>query len=179
MKMTLPRLGLEEVEIDPNTLIEFPNGLPGLEGCKNFKLFHSEESPVIFWLQSIDDTDVVLSLTDPDALQIFYDLSLTDEEMSALQVAAGDELQIAVVLSQHDQDSIAQSAVLANFKSPIIINVSKRTALQKSLHNSELPIRTYQSLPADQQSHAAPISCFGEVPPMRSFAGDNFSSVAF
>ena len=142
MKLTLARFGSEEVEIDPNTLIEFPNGLPGFEDCKQFKLFHSGASPVIFWLQSIDDSGVVFSLADPDLLKVSYELTLTADEISSLRVDAGDELHIAVILSQQAESNLtAQSSILANFRSPIVINVSKQIALQKSLHDAELSIR--------------------------------------
>jgi len=142
VKLTLARFGSEEVVIDPNTLIAFPNGLPGFEDCKRFKLFHSGDSPIVFWLQSVDDLSVVFSLADPDLLKVSYELTLTDEEQSALRVEAGDELYIAVILSQQTENNVtAQSAILANLKSPIVINVSKQIALQKSLHNAELSIR--------------------------------------
>jgi len=142
VKLTLARFGSEEVEIDPNTLIEFPNGLPGFEDCKRFKLFHSGDSPIVFWLQSIDDPAVVFSLADPDLLKVFYEFSLTDEEESTLRVGAGDELKIAVILSQQMESNLtAQSGILANLRSPIVINVSKQIAVQKSLHDAELSIR--------------------------------------
>ena len=142
MKLTLARFGSEEVEVDPSTLIEFPVGLPGFESCKRFKLFHSGDSPIIFWLQSIDDPGVVFSLADPDLLKVFYELTLTDDEINSLRVDEGDELHVAVILSQQAESNItAQSAILANFRSPIVINVTKRIALQKSLHDAELSIR--------------------------------------
>ena len=142
MKLTLARFGSEEIEIDPDTLIEFPDGLPGFEDCKRFKLFHSGDTPVVFWLQSVDDPEVVFSLADPDLLNISYELNLTDEEQSTLRIAAGDELNIAVILSrQAEINNAALNSVLANLRSPIVINVSRRLALQKSLHNAELSIR--------------------------------------
>lgn len=182
MKMTLPRFGSDEVEIDPNTLIEFPNGLPGFEGCKHFKLFHSVasvDSPVIFWLQSIDDPLVVFSLTDPEFLQIFYEMTLTDEELSTLQVESDDELQIAVTLARQEESNITvQSAIIANFRSPIIINVSKRIAIQKSLHNSESSIRTYQPLPEVQQDPILSTTGLHESSRMRSVVSESLCSFA-
>lgn len=179
MKMTLPRFGSDEVEIDPNTLIEFPNGLPGFEDCRHFKLLHSGDNPAIFWLQSIDDPLVVFSLTDPESLLIFYDMALSDEELSTLQVEADDELQVAVFLARQEENNITvKSTIQANYKSPIIINVSKRIALQKPLHNSESSIRACQSLSEIQQDAAPSIPCLHETPQMRSVASDSLCSVA-
>jgi flagellar assembly factor FliW len=164
MKMTLPRFGFEEVEIDPNTLIEFPDGLPGLESCKQFKIFHSGDDPLVFWLQSINDPDVVLSLTDPDLLPIFYKIGLTEEEQSTLQIEANDEMQIAVILLRPIESNIrVQSAIQVNFKSPIIINVSKRLALQKPLHDSEFSIHTNLPLVEAPQTEAPSIPGFIEA----------------
>ena len=145
MKFTLARFGSEEVEVDPDTVIEFPNGLPGFEDCKHFKLFHAGDNPVVFWLQSLDDPCVVFSLADPELLKIFYELTLSDEEEKMLHAAPGDDLRIAVILSRQSEgiesDSAAQSAVLPNFRSPVVINVTKRIALQKPLPNAELLVR--------------------------------------
>ena len=179
MKLTLPRFGSDEVEIDPSTLIEFPNGLPGFEDCKHFKLLHSGDSPVIFWLQSIEDPLVVFSLTDPEFLQVFYEMTLTDEELGILQADAGDELQIAVTLARQEESNITvQSSIMANFKSPIIINVSKRIAVQKSLHGAEFSIRTYQTMPEAQQAQVLPTPCFHEGSRARQVASESLCSFA-
>jgi len=179
MKFTLPHFGSEEVEIDPDTLINFPNGLPGLESCKHFKLFHSGDSPVIFWLQSIDDTSVVLSLTDPGSLQIFYDLALTDEEKSTLRIGADDDLQVAVILARQEESNINMKNVAqANFRSPIIINVSKQIAMQKILQNSELPICIYQPLFEASQDQAPSITGIHEASRMSQVAKDRLCSFA-
>lgn len=170
MKMTLPRFDSVEVEIDPNTLIEFPNGLPGFESCKQFKIFHSGDDPLIFWLQSIEDADVVFSVTDPDSLQIFYKMALTAEEQSTLQIDADDEIQIAVILSRQSESNITvRNPIQANVTTPIIINVSKRIALQK-LHNSGFSIHPYQPLPEVSQAEAPTVPDFVGVPRMGSVA---------
>lgn len=145
MKLTLPRFGLDEIEIDPKTLIAFPNGLPGFEDCKQFKLFHSGISPLIFWLQSIDDSNVVFSLTDPETLRVSYEMTLTDDELDTLQFQADDELQIAVILARQEESYITvQSTIVANYTAPIVINVSRQIALQKLLQDSEVSIQTHQ-----------------------------------
>lgn len=136
MKLTLPRFGSEEVEVDPASLIEFPSGLPGFDACRRFKLFHADDNLSVFWLQSVDDLLVAFPLSDPGLFKLAYNLTLSDDEEDILRITDGDELQIAVTLSQQAE---GQSAVRPNLRSPIIINVTKRTALQKSLLNSELP----------------------------------------
>jgi flagellar assembly factor FliW len=138
MKFTLPRFGSAEIEIDPSTIIEFPAGLPGFENCQRFKLFHSEGSdPSVFWLQSLDDVEVVFSLTDPDLLNISYELTLNDEEQRLLRSSPDDDLHIAVMLSRKMEEGvIASDYIQANTKAPIVINATKRIAMQKTLGNA-------------------------------------------
>jgi len=141
MGTTITRTNSEEIQIDSNNFIDFPNGLPGFEDCKHFKLFHSEKSPVIFWLKSIDNPGVEFSLADPDLLNISYDLALTDQEQNTLKVESGDEMHTAVILSQQAENpGSVSSDIQANLKSPIVINVSKRVAMQKSFQNAGLSI---------------------------------------
>ena len=62
MKIDIERLGLKNVPVDPQTLFAFPEGIAGFEDCKRFKLFHEEglaSTPTVFWLQSVDDPEVM------------------------------------------------------------------------------------------------------------------------
>ncbi len=143
MKFTLPRFGSVEVEIDPDTIIEFPVGIPGFENCHRFKLFHREgKNPAVFWLQSLDDPGVVFSLADPDSLKVSYELTLDADEQRTLRISPDDDLRIAIMLSrQTEEEGTAQSGIRANMQAPIAINVTKRVALQKPLQNAEISIR--------------------------------------
>lgn len=132
MQVTLPRFASAEVDVDPDTIIDFPGGIAGFEGCTRYKLLHDATSdmPRVFWLQSLDDPSVAFSLTDPEYLNISYNLAINDDEERALNFEDGDEVQLAVMLSQQSGNS---DLVCANTHSPIAFNVNKRRAIQKSL----------------------------------------------
>jgi len=142
MKLTdLPQSASNEVKIDQNT-IEFPNGLPGFEDCKHFKLYQSEHSTFIFRLQSTDDPDVRFTLADPDLHKVSYELTLTEEEQSMLKIDADDECTAAVILLRQAENNLTeQNTIVGNFSSPIVFNVTKRIGLQKQIIKSELTIR--------------------------------------
>jgi flagellar assembly factor FliW len=142
MKMNSTSTHSAEIKHGQNTLIDFPNGLNGFKDCKRFNLFHPKESPIMFSLKSVDNPAVELSMADTKSLKVTYELSLTDEEKSTLQVEDGDKLQTAIMVANEVKDNIAAAkGIFANFQSPIVINVSKRIALQKTFHNAELLIR--------------------------------------
>jgi flagellar assembly factor FliW len=120
-----------EQTIDPNTIINFPNGIPGFEDQTRFKLFHQEgDNPLIFWLQSLDDESLAFSVAQPSIFNINYDFVLTDAEEAILEVKDTSDILILIMLHK---DPSNQSAIKGSIKSPLIINSAKRIGLQKIL----------------------------------------------
>ena len=76
---------LGPVEVDENTVLHFPAGLPGLEGCTRFKLFHEEnDNPRVFWMQSLDDADILFSVVDAQEVAVRYEIELTPAEIDQI-----------------------------------------------------------------------------------------------
>jgi flagellar assembly factor FliW len=117
--------------IDPSTIINFPNGIPGFEDQTRFKLFHQEgDNPLIFWLQSLDDEALVFSVAQPSIFNINYDFVLTDEEEATLAIEDMTDTLILIILHKDTSD---QGTVKGFIKSPLVINSTKRIGLQKIL----------------------------------------------
>jgi len=133
IKLNLPRFGGVSVEFDPNSVINFPDGILGFETCNRFKLFHEEGKPNVNWLQSLDNPEVVFSLRDPGLLNISYEVSLSDADEKLLESAPGDELLVALMVYKDDKAKNKDAAIKANMFAPIILNVSKRRGMQKVL----------------------------------------------
>lgn len=138
MKFTLQRLGADVVDIDLQSVITFPEGIAPFVDCKRYKLFHEEGKPSVFWLQSLDDADLLLSVTDPDLLRVSYEVSLSEAEQALLQVAPGDELLLAVIV--YKPEEAGMEPIRVNTRAPIVLNVSKRLGLQKLLQEFETSV---------------------------------------
>lgn len=127
-----------EQVVDPSTTIQFPLGLPGFEDCKQFKLFHKEGSdPVVYWLQSLDQPDVMFSVADPTVFGINFDFLLTDEEDQLIGPSAPEDILLLILLYRDESDSEHGAPVKGSFKSPLVINVRTLKGLQKILDNIE------------------------------------------
>lgn len=138
MKLTLTRFGDEVVEIDPQSVITFPEGISPFEGCTRFKLFHEEGKPRVFWLQSLDEPDLMFSVTDPAFLKLSYEVVLSDEEQALLQATPEDEIMLAVILYRGGEQ--AEGGLNAISSAPIIINANKRIGMQKMLKDLEAQV---------------------------------------
>ena len=71
------------VEIDPATVIEFPDGLIGLGGSRYALLAGEPDSPFV-WLHCIDDPTLSLPVTDPHRFFSGYQVELTDDDADRL-----------------------------------------------------------------------------------------------
>ena len=131
MKIDIERFGLHNVTVDPDTLFDFPQGLAGFEHCRRFKLFHEEGAHTVFWLQAIDDPAALFSIVAPDALDIEYEIELSDADCALIGLA--DPADAAVVLIVY-RDPAAEGRVAANARSPVILNLKSRKGMQKILN---------------------------------------------
>lgn len=139
-KFKLLRFGGATVEIEPNSVIDFPAGLPGFETCKRFKMFHEEGKPTVFFLQSLDNAEVVFSLGDPGLLNISYEVTLSDAEQALLKITPGDELLLMVIVYKDKKMENKPDFVKVNMLGPIILNASKRCGLQKVLREFDVQL---------------------------------------
>ncbi|GGX89059.1 flagellar assembly protein FliW [Vogesella alkaliphila] len=128
---------LGQVEVDENTIITFEAGLPAFENCTRFKLFHEADSnnPSVFWMQSLDNPDVLFSVTDPQKLGIRYEIELNQDEVAALALSRQEDAAILLTIYRElpdDEANPALSQLRANVRNPLIINLATQKALQKT-----------------------------------------------
>ena len=130
MKIDIERLGLKNVPVDPETLFTFPEGIAGFEDCKRFKLFHEEGKATVFWLQSLDDTEVMFPIVAPEALDIEYQIELTDADCALIGLHSDDEVAVVVIVYRNEAEG---GKIAANTRSPVILNLNSRKGMQKVL----------------------------------------------
>ena len=130
MKIDIERLGLKDVSIDPETLFTFPNGIAGFEDCKRFKLFHEEGKPTVFWLQSVDDTDLSFPIVAPESLDIEYQIELSDADCEMLDLKQAEDATVVVIVYRSEAEG---GKIAANARSPVILNTHSRKGMQKIL----------------------------------------------
>lgn len=129
---------LGKVEVDESRVIEFPQGLPGFEQCTRFKLFHdaTQAAPQVFWMQSLDDADLLFSVTDSTTLGLRYEIDLSDEEVALLKLANPQDVSVLVMVYKEPQpDSQGHpllSPIKTNIRNPLVINHKTLFGIQKS-----------------------------------------------
>lgn len=130
MKIDIERLGVKNVAVDPETLFTFPGGLAGFEESKRYKLFHEEGKPTVFWLQSVDDPEVMFPVVSPDKLDLEYEIELSDADCSLIELQNAEDAAVVVIVYR---DAVQDGKIAANTRSPLVLNVRSRKGMQKIL----------------------------------------------
>ncbi|KUM04813.1 flagellar assembly protein FliW [Chromobacterium subtsugae] len=129
---------LGNVEVDEQTILTFPHGIPALENCTRFKLFHdaAHKTPQVYWLQSLDDPGITFSLALPERLGVRFQVELTDDEVAQLQLRGPEDAAILLMLYrplETERDSHpALGQLQANLCNPLVVSLSSQRGIQKT-----------------------------------------------
>ena len=135
MQIDTLRFGM--VEVDPEKVIEFADGIPGLEQYRKYALLQFEESYPIVWLQSMDDTGICLPVLDTFSVLPDYVFDIDDVDVKTLELNSPEELHVvSVVVIPEDVQGMT-----VNLAAPIIINTITGQARQIVLSGSEYNVR--------------------------------------
>lgn len=118
------------IEVDPETVITFPDGLSGFESSTSFKLIHEDfgsDEPVSYTLQSLETPTLAIQIIDPTVLGFHYELELSDDEMTKLKVERAEDVMVMLAVYKRAK----QKDIGANIRAPFLINAKSRLGMQK------------------------------------------------
>lgn len=104
------------VDVNPDSVLEFPDGLIGLGGSR-YVLVAPEPDSVFLWLHSVDDPALALPVTRPWNFFPDYEVSLSDAETAALDLVEDEEPDVWVTVRATDE----LEAFTANLRAPILV----------------------------------------------------------
>jgi flagellar assembly factor FliW len=114
--LTIESSRFGQVEIDPEKVVEFPDGLIGLGGSRFALLAGEQESPFL-WLHSVEDPELALPVTDPNRFFAGFTVELADEDAERLGV--DDVTAVAVYVTVRAAEKLEDFT--ANLKAPILV----------------------------------------------------------
>ena len=119
------------VEVSPEKVITFPQGLVGFESNTRFMLAHesADGQPTSFTLQSLDDPMLAFQIVDPTTLGFHYELELSEAENALLGAPAPEDVLVMQVLSKSEEGG--SKAINPNLRAPLLINTKERIGMQK------------------------------------------------
>ncbi len=117
----------DEIEVDEEKLITFPQGIIGFPELTDFLLIHDSESEGgIRWMQSIQEPAFAMPVIDPLIVMPDYNPSIEDDLLKPLgDVKEENTLVLVTITVPHEIEKMT-----VNLKGPIVINGENRKATQ-------------------------------------------------
>ena len=110
-----------EVTIDDDKVLEFPNGIIGIEDKHKFAIIYDlerGEDSAIRWLQSMEDPYLALPVIEPFAIVDEYNPLIEDALLEPIGNPKDEDIVVLLTLII----SSDVTKVTANMKAPIVIN---------------------------------------------------------
>jgi len=137
-----------QVEIAPESVVEFPDGLIGLGGSR-FALLATEPDHPFLWLHSMDDPALALPVTNPHKFFPGFSVELTDEDVERLALDEGASFDVYVTV----RAAPALEDFTANLKAPILIHRGRAHQVINQAQGAQLRAQLFNP-DADQAQQA-------------------------
>jgi len=107
------------LEIEPDSVIEFPTGLIGLGGSR-YALLASDEDAAFVWLHSVEDPDLALPVTNPWHFYADFAVEISDAEARRTGI---DPAQASVWVTVRAGEQLGEFT--ANLRAPILVSAGR------------------------------------------------------
>jgi flagellar assembly factor FliW len=117
--LTIDSSRFGRIEVRPETVIDFPEGLIGLGGRRYTLIANNPSSPFL-WLHSLDDGNLALPVTNPR--QFFPDYTLELGESEAHRIGIEESTPLDIYVTVRAAPVLSDFAV--NLRAPIVIHAN-------------------------------------------------------
>ncbi|HUA47889.1 MAG TPA: flagellar assembly protein FliW [Solirubrobacteraceae bacterium] len=114
--LTIESSRFGRVQIDSSAVIEFPEGLIGLDGSR-YALLAKDPGAAFMWLQSLEDPGLALPVTNPHRFFADFAVEVVDEDAERLGLHASSAMDVYVTV----RAAPALEEFTANLKAPILV----------------------------------------------------------
>jgi flagellar assembly factor FliW len=112
------------IEIEPDDILFFRNGLIGFEDCRHWVLLADADNSAVAWLQSMQHADIALPVVSPRRFVSEYQVRLEPSDVDALQLSAVEQAYVLGVVSRDEE------TLTLNLRAPLVINLDRRIGCQ-------------------------------------------------
>jgi flagellar assembly factor FliW len=122
MNLSTTRFG--SVTIEECDVLNFVDGLIGMEQCRRWVLLADASNPALGWLQSTERSDLALAVVSPRRFVPHYSVRVARRDIEPLALAKLDDAQVLVIVGQMD------GSLMLNLKAPLVIHLAERLGRQ-------------------------------------------------
>jgi len=124
-----------QLEVNPERLITFNDGLLGFAQQREYALIQTGEGSGFYWLQSVDTPDLAFVVCDPRLFVSDYQVPVKLEDLESLEMTDADKGQVFVIVNK------VGDLLTGNFQGPLVVNTANRHAKQLVLSDKRYSTR--------------------------------------
>src|ERR1700681_3811391 len=87
------------VQIEPDEVICFPNGMLGLDGCRHWVLLADAHNDALGWLQSTTRPEVALAVVSPRRYVPDYQVRTPRAQIASLSLDSSKDVHVLAIVS--------------------------------------------------------------------------------
>jgi flagellar assembly factor FliW len=145
--LTIESSRFGQLEIDPKSVLEFPEGLIGLGGSR-YALIAGAADTAFQWLQSLEDPGLALPVTNPHRFFADFAVEVVDEDAERLALDASSAMDVYVTV----RAAPALENFTANLKAPILVRSGRAWQVINQAPGCELRVPLFPRGEADGAS---------------------------
>lgn len=125
------------VSYQPDSVLEFPTGLPGFEEQRQFLALNYDDTKPLVFLQSLGDAGLCFITMPVRCVDPQYRLQMSEEDLRQLGFAPEYHPAIGTDVVCLTVISLQESGPTANLLAPIVVNASTMKAVQAIAPDSD------------------------------------------
>jgi flagellar assembly factor FliW len=118
------------VAYEPDSVVEFPSGLPGFEQRRGFLAMEFADTKPLIFLQSLEDPDLCFITLPVLAVDPRYRLQVSPEDRQTVGLPPERPLRIGEDVLCLTVLALRESGPTANLLAPVVVNLANRKAVQ-------------------------------------------------
>lgn len=142
------------LEIDPASILEFPEGLIGLAGSRYALIATGPDAPFM-WLHSVDDPSLALPVINPHRFFADFAVEVVDEDAERLGLDATSAMDVYVTV----RAAASIEDFTANLKAPILAHGGRAWQVINQAPGSDLRVPLVATAQVDGGTAAAGGEC--------------------
>ncbi len=129
---------LGRITIDPEQILEFPEGLYGFRDATEFALVEESPENPFKWLQSTTDPVLAFIVIQPELILSGYIPDVAREDLASIGLAKVEDALVFLIVTIPENQP---EKMTANMQGPILINRGTRKARQAISMNEKHIVR--------------------------------------
>lgn len=113
-----------QIEIEPEDILRFPDGLFGLADYQHWVLLHDGENEALGWLQSTSRPDLAFAVVSPRRFVPNYQLRMSRRELERLAAVDTKSVHLLAIVGKNER------GMTLNLKAPLVIHLPQRLGRQ-------------------------------------------------